>query len=66
VASAIAACAHLAAEPCSPRARALPARRWARNSAGEALGGVSVNVRPMSTPAWQSEPPMPVPPWVSM
>ena len=35
-ASAIAACAHLAAEPCSPCALARPARTWARNSAGVA------------------------------
>ena len=65
VASAIAACVHFAAEPCSPRASAWPSRRWARNSSGVAAAGTSVQVRPMSTPAWSSEPPIPVPPRVS-
>ena len=32
-------------------AAALPARMWARNSSGVDAGGVSVKVRPMSTPA---------------
>ena len=65
-ASAIAACAHLAAEPWSPKAPTRPARTWARNSSGVAASGVSDHVRPMSTPAWSSEPPIPIPPWVSM
>ena len=39
IASAIAACAHLAAEPCSPCALTSPARTCARNSAGVAAGG---------------------------
>ena len=66
MASAIAAWVHLAALPCAPWASAWPARTWARNSCGVAARGVSVNVRPMSIPAWSSEPPMAVPPWVSM
>ena len=65
VASAIAACAHLAALPCSPPATASPRRRRRRNSSGVEAAGTSVKVRPMSTPAWSSEPPMPVLPWVS-
>ena len=63
---AMAAWAHLAALPCCPLAVARPARRWARYSPGVAAAGVSVKVRPTSTPAWSSEPPTPVPPWVSM
>jgi hypothetical protein len=47
----------------SPAAR--PARRWARNSAGFAAAGVRVKVLPTSTPAWSSEPPIPMPPCVS-
>ncbi len=66
MASAIAACVHFAALPCAPCAPTRPARTWARNSAGVAAAGVSVNVAPMSIPAWSSEPPMAVPPWVSM
>src|SRR5439155_687966 len=60
-----AACAHFAALPWSPAARARPLRMCWRNSCGVAAYGVSVNVRPMSTPAWSSLPPTPVPPWVS-
>ena len=63
---------HRARAPTWPRcpgrraAVARPARTWARYSPGVAAAGVSVKVRPMSTPAWSSEPPTPVPPWVSM
>jgi hypothetical protein len=66
MASPIAACVHLAALPWAPWASARPARIWARNSAGVAARGVSVKVRPISIPAWSSEPPTAVPPWVSM
>ena len=66
VASAIAACVHFAALPCSPSGVASPAATWSRNSRHVAHAGVWVKVRPMSTPAWSSEPPTPVPPWVSM
>ena len=65
-ASAMAACAHLAALPCSPAPSAWPIRICLRNSSGVRARGVRVKVRPMSTPAWSSEPPTPVPPWVSM
>ena len=65
-ASAIALCAHLAALPCSPRADARPARTCPRSSCQVWATGVSVNVRPMSMPAWSSEPATPVPPCVSM
>ncbi len=65
-ARAMALCAHFAALPWSPRAAARPARTWARYSCQVCATGVSVKVRPTSTPAWSSEPPTPVPPWVSM
>ncbi len=51
IASAIAACAHLAALPWSPCASTRPARMCARNSAGPGANGVCDHVRPMSTPA---------------
>ena len=51
IASAIAAWVHFAALPWSPWAATRPARMCERNSAGVAAHGVSVNVRPISTPA---------------
>ena len=58
----------------APTSRPSPARRArSRGRRGRARGtraasaraGVSDHVRPMSTPAWSSEPPTPVPPCVS-
>src|SRR6202020_1878579 len=43
-----------------------PARICPKKSPGVAAKSVSVNVRPISIPAWSSDPPMAVPPWVSM
>ena len=58
--------AHFAALPCLPCASTRPERMCCRYSAGVAHLGASVQVRPMSMPAWSSEPPTPVPPCVSM
>ena len=66
IASAIAACAHFAAEPCSPCALTVAgADVREKLVAASRPAGVSDQVRPMSTPAWSSLPPTPIPPWVS-
>ena len=53
---------------CPDRRAHVSARRADGPAAPRAsrAGGVSVNVRPMSTPAWSSLPPIPFPSWVAM